>query len=82
MTIEQFEKAKAKRLAIDKLKSIFPVEIRGWKPQSGLNIGFDLSNGKSTNIPIPQYLAENILGLIEKRIIQLIDLEEEDFKKL
>jgi len=82
MTIEQFEKATAKRANIDKLKSIFPIEIEGRKPQSGLNIGFNLSNSKSMNIQIPQYLSENILGVIEKRIIQLIDLEEEDFKKL
>lgn len=85
MTIEQFEKAKAKRYDIDRLKAIFKDKHWSETPSGELNIGFDVKDGigsKSINIAIPHYLANNILGLISKRISQLIEIGEEEFKKL
>ncbi|WP_276975248.1 hypothetical protein [Flavobacterium filum] len=85
MTIEQYEKAKAKRFDVDRLKAIFKDKHWSENPSGELNIGFEVKDGigfKSINIAIPHYLAENILGLVSKRISQLIEIGEDEFKKL
>lgn len=91
MDIKLLDTGNRLRREIEQLQCAFPPEekysiiAKGYGAYNGIDIKYQCGNGgkpKIVEIRIPPDYADNILGLIESRINQLIKIKQQEFAEL